>query len=238
MSLSEINAKLTTKPYVDGYTPSKADADLFNELFGNNQNVIQWAARMAAYFESERQSLSGGAAKAKPAKGEKPAGEKPAGEKPAAKAPEKAASPKASASPKGADKKKEAAPADDDCDLFGEVTEEEKAALDKKKADEEAAKKAKAAKPAIIAKSNIVIDIKPFEDTTDLEGVMTKLRAIERDGLLWGAHRLTEIAYGIKKLTVMIVIEDEKISGDDLEDMVMQFEDEVQSMDIQSWVKV
>ena len=206
MSLSELNKKLTAKPYVDSYVPTKADYALFTEMFGSNALTIQWVARMASYFSSERAQI---------AKADKPAAKK-------AEAPKKEA-------PKPA-----AAAEDDDVDLFGDVTEEEQKALDNKKKEEAEAKK----KPAVIAKSNIVIDVKPWDDTIDLEALMKKYRAIERDGLLWGAHKLEPIAFGIKKLKVMIVIEDDKISSDDVEDIIMQFEDEVQSMDIAAWNKV
>eukprot|EP00008_Paramoeba_atlantica_P010493 CAMPEP_0201493012 /NCGR_PEP_ID=MMETSP0151_2-20130828/35739_1 /ASSEMBLY_ACC=CAM_ASM_000257 /TAXON_ID=200890 /ORGANISM="Paramoeba atlantica, Strain 621/1 / CCAP 1560/9" /LENGTH=203 /DNA_ID=CAMNT_0047880135 /DNA_START=55 /DNA_END=666 /DNA_ORIENTATION=+ len=203
MSLSEINKKLLTKPYVEGYVPSKADAELFQQMFGNNAKVISWAARMASYFASERKGMQT----------------------------------VSDSKPKAEPQSKKSAPAeeDDDVDLFGDVTEEEQAALEARKKEEETKKKAK---PAVIAKSNIVIDIKPWDDTTDLEALMKKLRAIDKDGLVWGAHRLDTIAFGIKKLKVMIVIEDDKVSSDDIEDMIMQFEDDVQSMDIAAWNKV
>eukprot|EP00760_Papus_ankaliazontas_P028621 PhM_4_TR3811/c0_g1_i2/m.92011/K03232/EEF1B; elongation factor 1-beta len=207
MSLSEINQKLTAKPYVDGFVPSKADAELFTELFGNNQNVIAWASRMAAYFEAERNTIAGTKPKA-------------------AAAPAKAAAAPAKA----------AAPADDDLDLFGDVSAEEQAALDAKKAADKDSKKKE--KKAVIQKSNILIDIKPWDDQVDLEALWAKYQAIERDGLVWGSHRLNPIAFGLKKLTIMIVIEDDKITGDEIEEMLMQFEDEVQSMDIQAWNKI
>ncbi|KNH04003.1 translation elongation factor 1-beta [Perkinsela sp. CCAP 1560/4] len=210
MSLSELNKKLTTKPYIDSYVPTAVDDALFTEMFGSNTATIQWAARMASYFSSERAQIG-----AQSGKATKPAEKK--------------------AAPKAAPKAPAPADDDDDVDLFGDVTEEEQAALAAKKTEEAAAK---AKKPAVIAKSNIVIDVKPWDDTVDLEGLMKKFRAIEKDGLLWGAHKLEPIAFGIMKLKMMIVIEDDKISSDDIEDMVMAFEDEVQSMDIAAWNKV
>ncbi|GFR59540.1 elongation factor 1 beta', partial [Elysia marginata] len=42
-------------------------------------------------------------------------------------------------------------------------------------------------KPAVIAKSNIVLDVKPWEDTTDMKEMERLVRTIEADGLLWGA---------------------------------------------------
>ena len=38
------------------------------------------------------------------------------------------------------------------------------------------------------------------------------VKAIEMDGLLWGASKLVPIGYGIKKLQVMCTVEDAKVS--------------------------
>ncbi|AYU76306.1 hypothetical protein conserved [Leishmania donovani] len=56
-SIKELNDRLTKQPYVSGYTPSADDAKLFNEIFGDNVNVVQWAARMATYYPSERSKM-------------------------------------------------------------------------------------------------------------------------------------------------------------------------------------
>lgn len=39
----------------------------------------------------------------------------------------------------------------------------------------------------IIAKSNIVLDVKPWDDETDMAEVEKAVRSVECDGLLWGA---------------------------------------------------
>lgn len=54
---------------------------------------------------------------------------------------------------------------DEDLDLFGEMSEEEKAAAEAKKAAA-AAKIAKSKESALKAKSMIIIDVKPWDDTT------------------------------------------------------------------------
>ncbi len=41
--------------------------------------------------------------------------------------------------------------------------------------------------PALIAKSNIILDVKPWDDETDMKEMEKQVRAIEADGLLWGA---------------------------------------------------
>jgi len=43
------------------------------------------------------------------------------------------------------------------------------------------------AEPALIAKSNIILDVKPWDDETDMKEMENTVRKIETDGLLWGA---------------------------------------------------
>jgi elongation factor 1-beta len=101
---------------------------------------------------------------------------------------------------------------------------------EKKKAEE--AKKAKA-KPAVIAKSLLLFDVKPYEAETDLDALFQKILTIQMDGLFWKTECKKEpIAFGVHKLVVGCVIEDEKISVDDLQESIQAFEDEVQSVDI------
>jgi hypothetical protein len=38
----------------------------------------------------------------------------------------------------------------------------------------------------VIAKSTIVLDVKPWDDETDLDLMEKSVRSIEADGLLWG----------------------------------------------------
>jgi len=58
------------------------------------------------------------------------------------------------------------------------------------------------------------------------------VRGIEKDGLLWGSGKFVEVGYGIKKLQITLVVEDEKISLDELQEEIQGFEDCVQSTDI------
>ena len=209
MNIKEVNGRLGNQPYVAGFTPSNEDAKLFAEMFGNNATVIQWAAQMASYYQSERAAIVN---------------------------PPKAAAPKKAAAAAAPAKKDD----DDDMDLFGEETEEEAAAKQAKKdADKAAAEAKKKAKKEIIAKSSILMDIKPWEAEQDLEELAKKLKSVEKDGLLWGAHKLVPVAFGVKKLQIIMVIEDDKVSGEDIEDMITgDFEEEIQSMDIVAWNKI
>ena len=209
MNIKEVNGRLSNQAYVAGFTPSNEDAKLFAEMFGNNATVIQWAAQMASYYQSERAAIVN---------------------------PPKAAAPKKAAAAAAPAKKDD----DDDMDLFGEETEEEAAAKQAKKdADKAAAEAKKKAKKEVIAKSSILMDIKPWEAEQDLEELAKKLKSVEKDGLLWGAHKLVPVAFGVKKLQIIMVIEDDKVSGEDIEDMITgDFEEEIQSMDIVAWNKI
>ena len=233
--VGELEPKLKGKLFLGGDKPSAEDVKAFNDLLGDkNQNIHRWVKHMASFTESERSAWGAAGKKlgtAEPAK----AAAAPAAAPAAAKKEEKKATPQAA--PKAAPKP--AADSDSD-DLFGEETEEEIAAREaKKKADAEARAAKNANKKVVIAKSSILADIKVWESETDLEALAAKIKAQEVDGLLWGAHKLTPVAFGVKKLTIMFTIEDEKVSSEDIEDLLANnFEEEVQSMDIVAWNKI
>lgn len=64
------------------------------------------------------------------------------------------------------------------------------------------------------------------------------VRGIEKDGLLWGTSKLVPVGFGIKKLQINLVIEDEKISLSELEEEIQEFEDYVQSTDVATMQKL
>jgi Translation elongation factor EF-1beta len=64
------------------------------------------------------------------------------------------------------------------------------------------------------------------------------VRGIEKDGLVWGTSKLVTVGFGIKKLQINLVIEDEKISLSDLEEEIQEFEDYVQSTDVATMNKL
>ncbi|ODV96334.1 hypothetical protein PACTADRAFT_75481 [Pachysolen tannophilus NRRL Y-2460] len=133
-----------------------------------------------------------------------------------------------------------AAEDDDDVDLFGsddEEVDEEAEKLKQQRLAEYAAKKAaKGPKPA--AKSIVTLDVKPWDDETNMDELIANVRAIEQDGLVWGAHQLIPVGYGIKKLQINLVIEDEKVSLDALQQAIEEDEDHVQSTDVAAMQKL
>ncbi|XP_076657640.1 elongation factor 1-delta isoform X2 [Halictus rubicundus] len=143
--------------------------------------------------------------------------------------------------PKESENKKteEKADDDDDLELFGsdsEAKDAEVARIREERLAAYAAKKSK--KPALIAKSNIILDVKPWGSDVDMKQMETEVRKIETDGLLWGAAQLVPLAYGIHKLQISCVVEDEKVSVDWLTEEIQQIEDHVQSVDIAAFNKV
>jgi elongation factor 1-beta len=146
---------------------------------------------------------------------------------------------------------------DDDEDLFGSDSEEEDpedVAERNKRLDEYKAKKANKPKPA--AKSLVTMEVKPWgmyksfvltkqlltfffsDDETNLEELEANVRSIEKDGLVWGASKWVPLAFGIKKLQINLVVEDEKVSTDELQGQIEEFEDHVQSTDIAAMQKL
>nr|ABM55537.1 putative elongation factor 1 beta' [Maconellicoccus hirsutus] len=135
------------------------------------------------------------------------------------------------------DKPAPAAADDDDVDLFG--SDEDDAEAEKIKEERlKAYAEKKSKKPALIAKSSIILDVKPWDDETDMTEMDTKVRSIEMDGLVWGASKLVPVGYGIKKLQIICIVEDDKVSVDELTEKIQEFEDFVQSVDIAAFNKI
>ncbi|KAK9451505.1 elongation factor 1-beta [Limtongia smithiae] len=211
--LAKLNTFLLTESYLAGYTPTQSDVIVFKAVAKAPEaatfpNVARWYSNIASY-ESEFSSLPGDSEASVDSIGpifeEEPAAKEAAAEE-----------------------------EDDEVDLFGSDDEEEDAEAEKLKAErlaEYAAKKAaKGPKPA--AKSIVTLEVKPWDDTTDMEELLANVKSIEMDGLVFGSHQFIPIGYGIKKLQINVVIEDDKISLDDLQATIEEDEDHVQSTDV------
>ncbi|KAM6148245.1 elongation factor 1-delta isoform 2-T2 [Rhynchocyon petersi] len=139
--------------------------------------------------------------------------------------------------------KKVATPAEDDedndIDLFGSDEEEEDkeaARLRAERLRQYAEKKAK--KPTLVAKSSILLDVKPWDDETDMAQLEACVRSVQLDGLTWGGSKLVPVGYGIRKLQIQCVVEDDKVGTDLLEEEITKFEEHVQSVDIAAFNKI
>ena len=141
--------------------------------------------------------------------------------------------------PAKAEPAKPAADDDDDVDLFGSDDEEEDAEAARVREERlKAYAEKKSKKPALIAKTSVLLDVKPWDDETDMNAMLENVKSIEKEGLVWGASKLVPVGYGINKLQVMCVVEDEKVSIDELCEQIQEFEDFVQSVDIAAMSKI
>ena len=142
---------------------------------------------------------------------------------------------------------KKAAKADDEMDLFGDSDEEAAPVGDAKaqraaaaKAAKEAADAKKAAnKPKKVDKSLVVLVVKPWESDTDLDELWGLIKATKMEGLSWGQNSEKEpLAYGIFQLKIVCTVVDDLVMADDITDLIEQFEDHVQSVQMLSMNKI
>ncbi|CAG4960149.1 unnamed protein product [Parnassius apollo] len=213
--IKELNTFLSDKSYISGYTPTQADVKVFEQVgkapAASLPHALRWYKHIASYSVAERKTLPEGVTPLN-------AGAKTTTTAPPAKKEEDD---------------------DDDVDLFGSGDEEEDAEaaiIREERLKAYADKKSK--KPALIAKSSIILEVKPWDDETDMKEMEKQVRTIEMDGLLWGAAKLVPVGYGINKLQIMCVIEDDKVSVDLLTEKIQEFEDFVQSVDIAAFNKI
>ncbi|XP_023281913.1 elongation factor 1-beta [Seriola lalandi dorsalis] len=217
--LKVLNDFLSDRSYIEGYVPSQADVAVFEAISSlptaDLCHALRWYNHIKSY-KDQKNSLPG----VKKALGQYgPAG---------------VADATSSSGPAAASKDDD----DDDIDLFGSDDEEdsEAAKLKEQRLAEYAAKKSK--KPALIAKSSILLDVKPWDDETDMAQLEECVRSIQMDGLVWGQSKLVPVGYGIKKLQIGCVVEDDKVGTDILEEHITAFEDYVQSMDVAAFNKI
>jgi len=220
--LAMLNSWVKTRSYIVGYTPSQADVKVFQQIKqvpAPEKYPFAWRwYNHILTFESEFSTLPGDPTKDHTAYG-----------------PESA---ELTLNPAKAPEKVEEED-DDDVDLFGSSDEEEDAENERIKAERLAEynkKKAGKVKPA--AKSIVTMDVKPWDDETDMDELKANVLAIEKDGLVWGASKLVAVGFGIKKLQINLVVEDEKVSLDELQQQIEEDEDHVQSTDIVAMQKL
>lgn len=52
----------------------------------------------------------------------------------------------------------------------------------------------------------MTLEVKPWDDETDMKALEESVRSIEQEGLLWGASTLVAVGYGIFKLQINLVV--------------------------------
>jgi len=217
--LQALDGHLADKSYIGGYLPTQADLAVLKAMSGapagSYINALRWFKHISSFVAAETDKFAKADFDLVLAGGA------------AAAAPARPAK-----------KVEEEEEDDDDFDMFGSDDEVDEEA-EKIKAERLAAyAEKKSKKPALIAKSNVILDIKPWDDETDIVEMERLIRTIEKEGLLWGKAEKKPIAYGIFKLTISAVVEDDKVSVDWMEEQICEFEDYVQSVDVAAFQKI
>jgi len=220
--LKTLDKFLEDKSYIEGFQPSQADVAVYKALSGAPSadlvNALRWYKHISSYSK-DLQALPG-------------VKQQVDSYGPATAASAAPSSKPAPAAAGGGDD-------EDDFELFGsddEVADEEAERVKAERLAAYAAKKS--TKTAIIAKSSIVLDVKPWDDETDMAKLEECVRSVQTDGLLWGASKLVPLAYGIKKLQITCVVEDDKVGTDFLEEEITKHEDYIQSVDVAAFNKI
>lgn len=215
--VQQLDQYLLTRSYITGYQASRDDITVFSALGKAPAcefvNASRWYNHIAALLAP---TFSGNGVGVRVEGGAEAA---PATPSPAAGAPAPAAEDD-----------------DDDLDLFGEETEEEKKAAEERAAAAKASGKKKQS-----GKSSVLLDVKPWDDETDMKKLEEAVRSVKMAGLLWGASKLVAVGYGIKKLQIMMTIEDDLVSVDQLIEDYLTAEpanEHIQSCDIVAFNKI
>jgi elongation factor 1-beta len=222
--LNTLETHLKDNQFIGGNFPNADDALVLEQFLNaktepkqeTHLNLWSWFSTAILYANPIRESWKAAVAKTEQPKGGKPKKDEPKKEEP-----------------------KKEQKADDDMDLFGDDGEDDKKALEelqKKKEQEKGKKK----KDEPIAKSLILLEVKVWEPEQDLDALAHKIiNEVTRDGLFWKTeYQLKDVAFGVKKILIGCVVEDEKVSIDDVIDEIQGWEDEVQSIDIAAFNKI
>ena len=215
--LQVLNDCLVDKSHIEWYVPSKADVAVFEAVssppLANLCHALRWYSHITSY-EKEKASLSG----VKKALGKYgPANV-------------------ADTTESGVTDSKDN---DDDIDCFGSE-EEDKSEEAKRWWEERLAQyeSKKAKNPDLVAKSSNLLDVKPWDGETDLAKLKECIRSVQEDGLVWASSKLVLVGYGIKKLQIQCIVEDDKVGTDMLEEQITAFDEYIQFMDVAAFNKI
>ena len=231
--LNDLEKKLANNLFVKGAQPSHEDAEAFEKFITAKcvpdqdkfPSVWAWYSLMVLFEDEVIKSWKPSGKPEQQKKGGK--GEK--GEKGGKKD-------KKGKKEKEKEEKKEEKGDDEDLDLFGEETEEEKKAKEEMKNKK---KKKKKGKKKEVDKSHVILEVKGWEADQDLEALAKKIiSTIKKDGLSWNTgYKLEEVAFGVKKLIIAFLAEDDKCSVQEIVDELESWENDIQSVDVVSFNK-
>ena len=221
--VNALEAKLKTQQWVGGQQPTAADKEAYEALKNGtvsaetHPHTFAWFCLVFKFSDAVKNSwpAAGGAG-----------GKKEGGKAKGGKGGKKEEKPK----------KEE----DDDFDLFGDDNEEDAEAAKKAAAAAKEKAQGKKKKKEVIAMSLVLLEVKPLDDTTNLDDLAQKIiKEIVQDGLYWKTEYKKEpVAFGIFKLIIGFSLEDEKVSVDGVVEKIEEMEDFVQSVEIAAFNKI
>ena len=228
----QLNGILQKISYLDGYQPTQVDCSYFDaigKVSPDDVNLYRWYTHIAAFTVAQRAKWPGTYVEA------------------AAAVEEEKEESKAAPAAAAADDDD-----DDDDELFGDdddlFDEEADAAAEARIAAAAAAHNAKKeaeriAKGKAVARSKLSyqFEVKPLEAGQDMEGLAQNIKKLSHDGIVtWGEqHKIVDVAFGIQKVLVQVIIYEDACCEDDLVDLITEnFEDEVQSVDLIAMTKL
>jgi len=247
--LEKFNEFLSTRSYIEGYRASQNDVAVYKQALSvastldcsKFPHVSRWFNHINAFTPAQRSRFPGEVKEGKCEKSDKSCDNKgkvcDKADKSCDKDKAKTAKKEEKVAAPPADEEEEAdAPMDFD-DMGGESDDDEaQKAIDAIAAIKHA-KDAAAGKKAVIARSTLILDVKPEGSETDMAKLEKDVRAIAMEGLVWAGSEMVAVAYGVKKLRIISVIVDDLVSTDDLREQIEALEG-CQSTDIYAFNKV
>ena len=225
--LADLEKKLANNLFVKGAQPSHDDAEAFQKFItakcvpdqDKYPSVWAWYSLMVLFEDEVIKSW------------------KPSG-KPEQQGKKGGKGGKGKGGKKEEEKKEEKAE-EEGLDLFGEETEEDKKAKEEMKKNRKKEKEGKKDKKKEVDKSHVILEVKGWEAEQDLEALAKKIiSTIKKDGLSWNTgYKLEEVAFGVKKLIIAFLAEDDKCSVQEIVDELESWESDIQSVEVVSFNK-
>jgi elongation factor 1-beta len=255
--LDQLNSYLANRSYVEGWNPSQEDVTVFNQVAhtvdcGKFPHVGRWYNHIASFSACQRKRFSGAGScgscteEKKEVKGG--AKEEKSGKKD--KQQQKKEEPKQKDSKKdnkkdnkkGKDepaKKEEPKPevkkegkTQEELDIEAYMIAMSQAGDEDEDDDGPVVEQAPASgKPKKAAVSNVTLDVMPDDVERDLKKMEADVRGIRMKGLNWQGCKVEPVAFGLCKLRITGVIEDDVVQVSDLESCVKGVEG-VQSVEV------
>ena len=225
--LADLEKKLADHLFVNGHQPSQEDGEAFEKFVtakvvpdqDKYPSVWAWYSLMVLF---EDEVIKSWKPSGKPDQGKKGGKQEKGG--------------KGKKDKKKDETKEDKKGDDDDLDLFGDDNEEDKKALEEMKKKNKEKKKGKKKE---VDKSHVILEVKGWEAEQDLEALAKKIiSTIKKDGLSWNiGYKLEEVAFGVKKLVIAFLAEDEKCSVQEIVDELESWENDIQSVEVVSFNK-